>query len=50
MELLTEVGGEIDDSPKVAVVNVDGWPSVLKALQPYPEALVAARHAFDGDE
>lgn len=47
VELLAKLRGELDESPKVALVAVPEWRRVLVALQPFPEARVAVARALE---
>jgi len=47
VELLAKLRGELDESPKVALVAVPEWRTVLGALDPYPEARLAVGRALE---
>lgn len=48
VELLAKLRGELDESPRVALMLVPEWQQVLHALQPFPQARLAAARALEG--
>ena len=47
VELLAKLRGELDESPKVALVAIQEWPLVQQALVSYPEARQAVARALE---
>ncbi|MCH7584920.1 MAG: hypothetical protein IH941_07150 [Acidobacteria bacterium] len=47
VELLAKLRGELDESPRVALVLVPEWRQVLHALQPFPGARLAVARALE---
>lgn len=51
VELLAKLRGELDEAPKVNILALPQWSGVqstlLRALQPYPEARIAAAKALE---
>ena len=47
VELLAKLRGELDESPKVAVVALPQWQIVIQALGQYPDARLAVARALE---
>ncbi len=47
VELLAKLRGELDESPKVAVVALPQWQIVMQALGQYPDARLAVARALE---
>ena len=47
VELLAKLRGELDESPKVAVVALPQWQIVTQALGQYPDARLAVARALE---
>ena len=47
VELLAKLRGELDESPKVAVVSLPEWGAVVRVLDSYPQAKLEVARALE---
>ena len=50
VELLAKLRGELDESPKVAVVSLPEWRHVVRVLDSYPEVRLEVARALESSD